>query len=423
MKLSEIKTYKPKSKSTDVLKDDYRWCFAYYSSKKQGKKIRVNYKEIIDVATRIAEELHKRGIEFHPEKYNKYGKELFRKISRRLSRKDVYLSKALDGLYLVEPHAKLIWKGMKTLIVKARRYDNLLYQPMYLCGNKVYGIITLTGITEVDENGFQNLKKYHLVTDKEAEEWWGDKTRYYVYKFTFKKFDEPKEYIRPQGAQVKINDVQIKKMKKPFAHPLGKDRQVQIFLENIPPHKVYVEPFAGGASLFWRKEPVSKEVLNDIDERYVFLLRFLKNASDEQLEKLKSMDYTPSEERFNKLKKLDPRDDVERAYKLIYLNMHSYGGGMESFAHRKDERTRCGYITHPEDYRKRLKNTIIENEDFAKIIRKYDSPDTFFYLDPPYMDEDIKNEEPEEFKKRLFEVCKRIKGKFLLSFSDERESY
>lgn len=418
MKLSEINTYKPESKSTDVLKDDYRWCFAYYSSKKQGKKLHISYKEIIDVASKIAEELHKRGIEFHPEKYNEYGKELFRKILRRLSRKGIVL-KALDGLYLTEPHAKLIWKGMKTLIVKARRFDNLLFQPMYLCGDKVYGIITLTGVTEVDSNGFQNLKKYHLLTDKEAKEWFGDRTRYYIYKFMFKKFDDPKEYIKPQVAQAKISDVQIKKMKKPFAHPLGKDRQVYIFLENIPPHKVYVEPFAGGASLFWRKEPVSKEVLNDLDERYAFLLRFLKNASDEQLERLKNKDYSPSEEKFNKLKKLDPRDDVERAYKLIYLNMHSYGGCMESFAHRKREGIRCGYITQPEDYRQRLKNTIIENKDFEKIIRKYDSPDTFFYLDPPYMDEDIKNEDPEAFKKRLFEACRKIKGKFLLSFSDD----
>ncbi|RLI98616.1 MAG: hypothetical protein DRP00_01630 [Candidatus Aenigmatarchaeota archaeon] len=416
-KIQNIEAYDPKKLSTDVLKDDYRIAFAWYSTKKQGKKLKHSYKEIIDVATKIAEELHKRGIQFHPEKYNEYGKELFRKIARRLAKKGIIL-KALDGLYLTEPHAKLIWKGLKTLIVKARRYENLLYYPMYLCGDKVYGIITLTGMTEVDENGFQNLKKYHLVTDKEAKEWWGDRTRYYVYKFSFERFDEPKEYTRPQGAQVKINDVEIKKMKKPFSHPLGKDRQVSIFLENLTPHKVYVEPFAGGASLFWRKEPVEKEVLNDIDERYVFLLKFLKNASDEQLEKLKSLDYTPSEEKFERLKKLDPNDDVERAYKLIYLIMHSYGGEMDHFVHRKKLR-KCGYITNPEDYRERLKNTIIENKDFEKILEKYDSPDTFFYLDPPYKDEHIKGEDPEAFKRRLFEACKKLKGKFLLSFSDD----
>ncbi|RLI87708.1 MAG: hypothetical protein DRP01_00865 [Archaeoglobales archaeon] len=416
MRFQEIETYNPRSKRTDVLKDDYRWCFAYYASKKMGRRLRISYKQIIDLASKIAEELHRRGIEFHPERYNEHGKELFRKIARRLARKGIIL-KALDGLYLVEPHAKLIWKGMKTLIVKARRYENLLFYPMYLCGDKVYGIITLTGVTEVDENGFQNLKKHHLVTDKEAREWWGDRNRYYVYKFSFKRFDKPKEYVRPQGAQVKIDDVQIKKMKKPFSHPLGKDRQVSIFLENLPSHKVYVEPFAGGASLFWRKEPVAKEVLNDIDERYVFLLKFLKNASDEQLEKLKNMDYMPSEEKFERLKKTNPDDDVERAYKLIYLIIHSYGGNMEDYAHRKKLR-KCGYITNPEDYRERLKNTIITNKDFEEVMKEYDSPDTFFYLDPPYMDEDIK-EDPEAFKRRLFEACKKLKGKFLLSFSDD----
>jgi len=32
----------------------------------------------------------------------------------------------------------------------------------------------------------------------------------------------------------------------------------------------------------------------------------------------------------------------------------------------------------------RLKNTIILNKDYKKLIKEYDSPLTFFYLDPPY---------------------------------------
>lgn len=33
----------------------------------------------------------------------------------------------------------------------------------------------------------------------------------------------------------------------------------------IPPHKIYVEPFGGGASLLFAKEPSPVEVYNDID--------------------------------------------------------------------------------------------------------------------------------------------------------------
>jgi len=35
-------------------------------------------------------------------------------------------------------------------------------------------------------------------------------------------------------------------------------------------------------------------------------------------------------------------------------------------------------------YKERLKNTIIFSQDYKTIIKKYDSADTLFYLDPPY---------------------------------------
>ena len=37
-------------------------------------------------------------------------------------------------------------------------------------------------------------------------------------------------------------------------------------------------------------------------------------------------------------------------------------------------------------WHERFGNVIIENLDFRKLIKKYASPDTFFYVDPPYSD-------------------------------------
>ena len=73
-------------------------------------------------------------------------------------------------------------------------------------------------------------------------------------------------------------------------------------------------------------------------------------------------------------------------------------------------------------YGDRLKNTIVLNEDFRKVIKKYDSPKTFFYLDPPYE----KSEEQGVYKnleyfitpEDVFESIKNIKGRFILSYND-----
>ena len=69
----------------------------------------------------------------------------------------------------------------------------------------------------------------------------------------------------------------------------------------------------------------------------------------------------------------------------------------------------------------RLRPVQIENKDALDILRKYDSPDTLFYCDPPYPHEsrgdpkaygfEMKNEEHE----KLSEVLHSLKGKVALS--------
>lgn len=62
---------------------------------------------------------------------------------------------------------------------------------------------------------------------------------------------------------------------------------------------------------------------------------------------------------------------------------------------------------------------IIEHMDFEDLIDKYDSPLTFFYVDPPYYDKEyvygLKKRDT-DFHLRLFYKLKHIKGKFVLSY-------
>lgn len=65
----------------------------------------------------------------------------------------------------------------------------------------------------------------------------------------------------------------------------------------------------------------------------------------------------------------------------------------------------------------------IYNEDFEYFIEKVDSPDTFFYIDPPYYGkEQYYNLENKDvcFHKRLFESVEKIEGDFIISYDDCR---
>lgn len=68
----------------------------------------------------------------------------------------------------------------------------------------------------------------------------------------------------------------------------------------------------------------------------------------------------------------------------------------------------------------RLKNTQVERLPYARCIKKYDSPDSFFYLDPPYIDrEDYYGRgifSREDFY-ALADLLKSVSGKFLLSLN------
>ena len=110
--------------------------------------------------------------------------------------------------------------------------------------------------------------------------------------------------------------------------------------------------------------------------------------------------------------------DVRKAAMYLKLQRYSYSSSGKSFASQPfDIRKLFSLIQQLES---RMANVIVENQDFERLIRHYDREDALFYLDPPYFStEDMY---PGGFgmddHKRLRDLLRNIKGRFLLSYND-----
>ena len=67
----------------------------------------------------------------------------------------------------------------------------------------------------------------------------------------------------------------------PLSYIGGKNRLARQVIEIFPKHTTYVEAFAGGAQVFFHKEPSKVEVLNDLDDEIVNFFRVCQAHHDE----------------------------------------------------------------------------------------------------------------------------------------------
>lgn len=178
----------------------------------------------------------------------------------------------------------------------------------------------------------------------------------------------------------------------------------------------YVEPFIGGGSIFFNKEPSHKEVINDLDKNIYLLLKTVKN-NHVAFENRVNGEYNQKD--FNEIKAFKPTTDMGKLVRFFLLTRLSFLGASTVF------RTTEGKIrTIDMDFSEqaeRLKHTTILNKDYAKVIAEYDSPDTFFYLDPPYEGSSKSTSEYEDINlEELRNILLNIKGKFLMSLNNSQ---
>ncbi|QKF86128.1 type II DNA methyltransferase [Campylobacter blaseri] len=189
----------------------------------------------------------------------------------------------------------------------------------------------------------------------------------------------------------------------------------------MPEHTRYVEVFGGAMSVFYQKEPSKIEVVNDINGDLINLHKVIRTRPQSIEMVLRTM--FRSRELFYDIKngRIKPRSNIERAALYYYLISTSFGSKGDNFAMGKSRAGKNIYrsfIAHS----KRLKRALIENLSYEKLIKEYDSDETLFYLDPPYVGTENYYKMVNGFTIKdhelLANLLKEIKGKFILSYND-----
>jgi DNA adenine methylase len=195
----------------------------------------------------------------------------------------------------------------------------------------------------------------------------------------------------------------------------GKSKLKKLIVETYFPKDyesmLYVEPFVGGGSIFFHKNPSVLEVINDLDERIYTIFNGAQKFNHDDIAKELNGDYTKDE--FNAIKKSNPTDEFQKFCKHYYLlkkSIMAAGRGMSN--------NNTTMKVKLEGYKERLEDVIIHNTDYKELIEKYDSTETFFYLDPPYEKSAIVYKHHRLNINEMYDLLYNIKGKFLMSYNN-----
>ena len=191
----------------------------------------------------------------------------------------------------------------------------------------------------------------------------------------------------------------------------GKWRLAPWILSFFPAHRIYVEPYGGGASVLLRKERSYAEVYNDLDEEVVNVFRVLRDPASADLLQ-RALELTPfARDEFVAAHQRDDANPVERARRAIVRSFMGFGSASLHARNPRGMRTRASNWTsgkgtgfranssrsgttpahdwghYPQQiagFVDRLRGVVIENRDALQVIAQHDRPDALIYCDPPY---------------------------------------
>jgi len=226
-------------------------------------------------------------------------------------------------------------------------------------------------------------------------------------------------------------------------HPLvryhgSKWRIAPWIISHFPKHKIYVEPFGGSGSVLLRKEKSEIEVYNDLDGEIVNLFQVVREHGKELSRQIYLTPYSRNEY----IKSYEPTDDpIEKARRTLIRSFQGWGSGCITNAVggkiAKPENGFCidwrvkkggnrnhNWLNVPDTILTvidRLQGVVLEAINYKAIIKKNDTKNTLFYIDPPYLSEvrdkgcDYRHEFTKDDHVELASILNNVAGSVIVS--------
>ena len=178
----------------------------------------------------------------------------------------------------------------------------------------------------------------------------------------------------------------------------------------------YVEPFVGGGSVFmgYSFKENQKIVINDLETNLIKSYKFIQ-SNPSIIDTKEKFDTREKSKLETLIKNGKGKDGIEGFVYFCIYYANSYGGkGCETIAKLMSVSPYYRIKRIPEQAKK-LKNITILNEDGINVINKYNTIDTFLYIDPPYENSKTLYKNYKFNYEKLLNVLKKFKGKWLLS--------
>ena len=211
------------------------------------------------------------------------------------------------------------------------------------------------------------------------------------------------------------------RLRTPVAYYGGKQMMLKHILPLIPKHEIYTESFVGGAAVDFAKASSRVEIINDLNGEVVNFYQQLKTNFNNLKLRLEATLHSRQLYKDAQVMYDNPHlfNNEARAWAFWVLTNQGFASTIGSWGYSKTRPTRGmnKKLLITKELEQRLGNTQIECNDANKVILSRDTPNTFHYIDPPYIDSNQGHYAGyvEMDFKELLNTLSMVQGKFLLS--------